>query len=113
MLEVFMTKSNIREKGLVEENTLLLDQGDVVAEPTNVEGLYGIAINVNLTRAYIIIQHEQVANRALAGPTSTDYKCRFACREEETHVVQGKPVWPGRVTETDLPRVSDESTLRD
>lgn len=77
-----MSKGDVREESLIEENAGLLDESDVLADPLLVNDPHGLAINLDVTRQGLVKVGDEVSNRALSRTALPDEKCDVSGREE-------------------------------
>jgi hypothetical protein len=67
IVQVGGAKGDVAEQGVVEEDAGLLDQGDILAQPVEVEGGDGVAIDGDASGPGLVEAHEEVAQGALSG----------------------------------------------
>jgi hypothetical protein len=91
---VFASKGNVLKNCLVEQDTLLLDQSDVFADPFDVQGPDGITIQQYVPRIWGIEAQQKIAQSAFSRTTFSDEERCFTSAKVEGSFLQRKLAWP-------------------
>jgi len=76
IVRVQCTKGDVLEKAVAKNGTGLLNQGNVLAKPVNIEACNGSVVYRDLPGVGFVETRKEAAQRALPGATSANHKCK-------------------------------------
>ena len=96
---ISVSKGDVLEDRLVKEHALLLDEGNIVAEPVDVERLYGVSVYQYYSRAAAVESHQKICQRAFSRAAPSNNESRLSRRKVKAGAFQSELVRSGRIRE--------------